>query len=367
MLGRACSKIAPQLLKGFLVPAHSAACAVQVAGVHHHKEAGDSARYQGMARSNRAKANRNTHVNEKMFRRMRGRKTVIMDLPMDSAREKEDAMSPKEMRIELLKRGTNPYKEAAPRVWNESQITFQSIYGIADPYVPPENPASFTDVQNKFDEVKQRMQHKFYNWRMGTNRIKKKQGFEKFDIKSFTSKAEDIYVQAHKALQNRDKNAMHRFITEYAFAKMWPDVENGSVRFELVDVIEPSKVVAVRCFDNPPKSGNDIAQITVRMHTKQKLAIYDRFGRLILGSEEEPKDVVEYVVFENHIAVVDGEWRLHGKIYPRWIEPKQGSHLTHLLNEGEIKNIESKAQALPLRTNEKIEEEKNKKENEDNV
>lgn len=62
------------------------------------------------------------------------------------------------------------------------------------------------------------MQHKFYNWRMGTNRIRKKQGFEKFDIKTFTAKAEDIYVQAHKALQARDRVAMNKYITEYAFA-----------------------------------------------------------------------------------------------------------------------------------------------------
>ncbi|CAI5446369.1 unnamed protein product [Caenorhabditis angaria] len=365
MLGRLCH----QLNKTLLTPCHAAVCTTQVAGVHHHKEADDMPRFTGMHRSNKAKANRNTHVNEKMFRRMRGRKTILIDLPDDSAKDREDQMTTAELRTELLKRGVNPYKDAQPRVWNEGQITFQSIYGIADPYVPPENPASLTDFNNKFDEVKQRVQHKFYNWRMGTNRIKKKQGFEKFDIKTFTEKAEDIYVQAHKALEQRNKQQMHKYITEYAFAKMWPDVENGSVRFELIEMVEPSKVVAVRCFDNPPKSGNDIAQITVRMHSKQKLSIYDRFGSLILGSEEEAKDVVEYVVFENHIAVVDGEWRLHGKIYPKWIEPKQGSHLTKVLSSDQIKTLESKAQALPLRTTEKLEEEaanKKKEQKEEN-
>lgn len=50
---------------------------------------------------------------------------------------------------------------------------------------------------------------------------------------------------------------------------MWPDVQNGSVVWELVERIEPSKVVAIRCADVPLKSGNDIAQLTVRMHTKQ--------------------------------------------------------------------------------------------------
>ncbi|ETN72985.1 hypothetical protein NECAME_18572 [Necator americanus] len=67
------------------------------------------------------------------------------------------------------------------------------------------------------------------------------------------------------------------------------------------------------------------------MHTKQKLAVYDRFGHLILGSETDPREVIEYVVFENHIAVVDGSWRLHDKVYPKWVQPKQGVDITYTL------------------------------------
>ncbi|KIH50909.1 Tim44-like domain protein, partial [Ancylostoma duodenale] len=161
--------------------------------------------------------------------------------------------------------------------------------------------------------LQQRTLHRYHNWRNGTNRIRKKEGFEKFDAKTFGPTADLIFEEAHKALMKRDKQTLHKFITEHAFAKMWPDVENGSIVWELVERLEPSTVVSVRCGDQPYKSGNDIAQLTVRMHTKQKLAVYDRFGHLILGSEVEPREVVEYVVFENHIAVIDGTWRLHDK------------------------------------------------------
>lgn len=54
----------------------------------------------------------------------------------------------------------------------------------------------------------------------------------------------------------------------------------------------------------------------------QKLALYDKFGHLILGSEDEARRVLEYVVFENHIASIEGLWRLHDKVYPEWIKPK---------------------------------------------
>ena len=146
---------------------------------------------------------------------------------------------------------------------------------------------------------------------------------------------------------------------------MWPDVETGSVFWELVRFNEPSKVVSVRCADNPHKSGNDIAQLIVRMNSTQKLAIYDRFGKLILGSETEEKDVIEYVVFENHVAVFESQWRLHDKIYPDGVAPKEGPVDTKLLEnipEDEIQRPKS-SQPIKLRMDERIKEElKEKKE-----
>lgn len=54
----------------------------------------------------------------------------------------------------------------------------------------------------------------------------------------------------------------------------------------------------------------------------QTLAIYDRFGRLMLGNEEQPKDVLEYLVLERHLVNPYGRWRLHGKIVPSWAPVK---------------------------------------------
>ena len=51
------------------------------------------------------------------------------------------------------------------------------------------------------------------------------------------------------------------------------------------------------------------------------LAVYDRFGRLMYGSDRIAKDVLEYVVMEKHIANEYGQWRIHGKIIPDWMPP----------------------------------------------
>lgn len=48
------------------------------------------------------------------------------------------------------------------------------------------------------------------------------------------------------------------------------------------------------------------------------MALYDRFGRLMFGSETVPKDVLDFVVFEKHMSDTYGRWRIHGKITPEW-------------------------------------------------
>lgn len=42
----------------------------------------------------------------------------------------------------------------------------------------------------------------------------------------------------------------------------------------------------------------------------------------MLGSEDQPKDVLEYLVIERHLVNPYGRWRLHGKIVPSWAPAK---------------------------------------------
>lgn len=47
------------------------------------------------------------------------------------------------------------------------------------------------------------------------------------------------------------------------------------------------------------------------------------------GSEILAKDVLEYVVFEKHLANEYGQWRLHDKIIPDWLPPREPSERTY--------------------------------------
>ena len=46
------------------------------------------------------------------------------------------------------------------------------------------------------------------------------------------------------------------------------------------------------------------------------VAIKDKYGRHITGSDKEAKQVTDYVVFERHITNRYGTWRVCGKLHP---------------------------------------------------
>lgn len=99
------------------------------------------------------------------------------------------------------------------------------------------------------------------------------------------------------------------------------NVKNKTIVWNLIQLLEPPRIVQVRMHDMLTKE-NSFAQVTVRLHSQQTLAVYDRFGRLMHGSEDTVKDVLEYIVFEKHITDLNGTWRIHGKIIPDWMPPR---------------------------------------------
>lgn len=103
-----------------------------------------------------------------------------------------------------------------------------------------------------------------------------------------------------------------------------------TIHWKFVKSLEPPRLVHARCTDLITKE-NVFGQVTVRFHTQQILAIYDRFGRLMHGSEILAKDVLEYIVFEKHLSNEYGLWRLHEKIVPDWMPPKEPVMKTYRL------------------------------------
>ena len=144
---------------------------------------------------------------------------------------------------------------------------------------------------------------------------------EYFDPPVFSQEALEIYKKAHQCLIDRDNEKIFDYVTEKCYPEMTRYVDYKTLRWQLIKNNEPPRVVHVRFLDGQD-SGAQFGQVTVRFNTAQTLAIYDRFGRLIYGDEQVVKNVVEYLVFENHVANIYGKWRVHGKIIPDWMPPR---------------------------------------------
>lgn len=153
-------------------------------------------------------------------------------------------------------------------------------------------------------------------------RIRKIKEYDsQFTTKDFAVRAQEIFIEAHSCLAQFNKEKLHSLVTERCYPEMTRGNRYKTIHWHFVESLEPPRVVHARCPDMVSK-GNLYGQVTVRMHSRQTLAIYDRFGRLMLGDEQQPKDVLEYLVIERHLVNPYSRWRLHGKIVPSWAPAK---------------------------------------------
>ncbi|XP_076584269.1 large ribosomal subunit protein mL45 [Chaetodon auriga] len=203
--------------------------------------------------------------------------------------------------------------------YHERPINIACTAGVFDPYIPPEGDARVSSLSK--EGLKQRAEQIRQSAASQLAIRKIKEHDSQFSTKDFAEQAQEIYTEAHNSLAFFNKEKLHSLVTERCYPEMTRGNRYRTIRWRFVESLEPPKVVHARCPDMVSK-GNLYGQVTVRIHSKQTLAIYDRFGRLMLGNEEQPKDVLEYVVMERHLINPYGQWRLHGKIVPSWAPAK---------------------------------------------
>lgn len=281
---------------------------------------------------------------------MRAQKVVRVELP--NFHEKPDDLSKEEIKSRMKERGLLP-----PRQWMERPFYIGCTGGVFEPYVPPEGDGkqsalSRTGAKQKFEFLEKKSKSMLA--------IRKVRGYEEdFDANVFAEHAQEVYVNAHQLLaQPKSKYAIRAFVTERAYPEMMHNIKLKTINWKFIKSLEPPRVVHARCTDVISKE-NIFAQITVRFHTQQVLAIYDRFGRLMHGSEILAKDVLEYVVFEKHVSNEYGVWRLHDKLIPDWLPAKQPAPITYLVEDTPLPQIaaeeaQSEASKLIEKTGEEM-------------
>jgi len=260
------------------------------------------------------------------FKKLRSQKVLKVDLPdYEKERIDSDDYNPEKIRTRYKEKGIQPV-----RPWMERSTFINNTGTIIEPYVPPEgdgkiSPISTAGAKQKIELLKKKKD----TWQA----IRKiRQNEEEFELyPEFITKAQDVYIKAHTAMANKDKNNLIQYVTEKAYVEMMHNIDNKTLRWSFIKSIEPPRVVHARVTDIITQD-NLFAQLTVRFHTQQTLTVFDRFGRLIFGSDVVSKDVLEYVVFEKHIVNQYGLWRIHGKIIPDWMPPKEPAGITNVMN-----------------------------------
>ncbi|NXK95020.1 RM45 protein, partial [Formicarius rufipectus] len=158
---------------------------------------------------------------------------------------------------------------------------------IIDPYVPPEGDARLSSLSK--EGLKQKV-----------DRLKQT---------AASQLAKPICCNWVCFLCSFNKQKLHSLVTERCYPEMVRGNRYKTIRWGFVESLEPPRLPL-------PHLGGFFGLFS------QILAIYDRFGRLMYGGEEVPKDVLEYVVFERYLVNPYGSWRMHGKIIPEWAPPK---------------------------------------------
>lgn len=266
------------------------------------------------------------HYVEK-FKRDRKLKFIKVDIPDLNEKFDPESMAPDELRAKMKEKGIQPV-----RPWQERPVYISATTATMEPYVPPEGDGKISTLSTAGAMQKMQRLEKKGKSMMAVRKIR--QFDDEFDPKVFAEEAQEIYIATHKALADGDKDKLHQCVTERAYPLVTHQSHRKTIRWQFLGSLEPPRVVHVRCGDIITKD-NIFAQITVRFHTKQTLAVYDRFGRLHHGSEVVARDVLEYVVFEKHIANTYGLWRIHDKIIPDWMPPRQPIRKTYRVQEVE--------------------------------
>lgn len=248
----------------------------------------------------------NRHRDPK-FRKERGRKMWPVELPdFDYLRKQEKNLSPDEVRTRMKEKGVAP-----PNPWEEREVYAPCTMGIIEPYVIKEGDGKSTSLLDRM-KTPVTMSTEMFKNRRSLGVLRTFEG-EDFDLKTFARQSVDIYKKAHEALMAKHNEKIFDYVTEHCFPMMVAGLNRHTIIWKYLDEVEPPQAVQVRVADLMSKA-NKYSQITVRMHSKQILAVYDRHGRLILGSPTDVKEVLEYIVFEKYLANEYGLWRIHNKI-----------------------------------------------------
>ncbi|KAI8076839.1 uncharacterized protein BX664DRAFT_287683 [Halteromyces radiatus] len=191
-------------------------------------------------------------------------------------------------------------------------------HGVFANYIPPETSPSISDFQNwrltKWRNLKNNVQNL-----LSVGLIKYKSQYEKWNSGKFLSIAEETYKDMNDSFARGDREILEEVCLDAMYSSLKNQLKhrnNARWEWKYHGEVETPRIVCVRCVGTSgvSKSGFSVGQVTVRMYTKQSMAVYDKKNRLVGGDPNQIHNVLEYVVFQKTISDPEDIWRVYGKI-----------------------------------------------------
>ncbi|KAL4229086.1 39S ribosomal protein L45 [Mactra antiquata] len=252
---------------------------------------------------------------------------------------KETVLDPDSQEYKEEKEKKFKSNKERPENYYQVRKTFIDSVGVQDPFVPKEGDGkvSLLKKQGMKDEA-ERLTKKAAARIQAVRKIKKYE--DNFSVKAVIPELLQVYIDSHNLITDFQKNELllRDLITPTCYEKMVQHLDRMTLRWKFIENIEPPKGVHVVCGKGPVE-GLFYGQITVRIHSKQIIALYDQFGRLVYGHPKTPVDVLDFIVFEKNLVDLYGKWRMIDKNTPDWL-PVRHKHKTIYLKD-DIKTKES--------------------------
>ena len=195
-------------------------------------------------------------------------KIDLIDHEFERKRSREEA-TPEELKERMKKMGIEP---SAP--YSEKPFYISSTGAILEAYVPAEGDGKASLLST---EGAKQMLDKGKGKGKTMSSVRKIRSYEEdFDPRTFVDEAMEIYIAAHKALANNELDLLHKYATEKAYPEMINMAKRKTIHWNFIKSLEPPKVVHARHAEIVSKE-NFFGQVTVRFHTQQQLAVYDRY------------------------------------------------------------------------------------------
>ncbi|KAG9307025.1 hypothetical protein G9A89_003076 [Geosiphon pyriformis] len=218
---------------------------------------------------------------------------------------------------------TGQQQASSSRKYSNQPLMKLDDFGIIDAYAPPTKmPSPFTRL---FYWILHQRHKNFWKNCFNVGLIKwserkalKFERGEPWNVGHFKSKAIDMYKEMNSLFAAGNLKPLHRICHDQMIYTMKSQLKSrtpGKYAWQFHGMVDRPKCVNIRAVQIAMLPDHWLQQITLRIHSRQSLAVYNDSGKLIGGGPMRIYRVLEHVVFQRCLWENEG-WLIYGYYNP---------------------------------------------------